>query len=159
MTDFNLTQEQLDSIIGCILNGGTIAQASGISDDTLEAVYALAHQLYTSRNYKDALKVFRLLCLYNSQEYKFWMGSGGCYQALGSYSEAVDAYQFAAIACQMKNPEPILYACRCMVKLGRKEDALAGIEALLMMGSPDNPKHAECHRKASQLRDLIKCKE
>lgn len=153
-----LTQEELQKLVNGILNGATIGQAVNVSKDTLENLYALAYNLYSSGNYKDGQVVFQALCLYDPNEYKFWMGLAGCRQALKLYRTAIDAYQMAAVATTLKNPEPFLYAARCLLELNMKEEAIAAIQALLTMGDAKDPKVAACHEKGKAILALLQKK-
>ena len=155
MSDILLSQEQLQKLVGCIMKGATVGQAVGISRETLESLYALGHGLYTSGNYHDAQVVFQALSIYDPNDYRFWMGLAGCRQALEQYQAAIDAYQMAAVATTLHNPEPFLFAARCLLKLGRKDDAVVAIQALLTLGSKDDPRVAVCHEKAKALLAIL----
>ena len=150
-----LSQEQLEKLVSGLMKGATVAQATGMKPDTLETLYALAHNLYTSGNFHDAQIVFQALCLYNTGDYRFWMGLAGCRQAQEQYQAAIDAYQMAAISTQLKNPEPFLFSARCLLKLGRKDDCIVAIRALLKLGNPNDPRHVQCHEKAQALLALL----
>ena len=57
----------------------------------------------------------------------------------------------------LKNPEPLLYAVRCLVKLNRREDAIAGLQALLTFGGDDkDPAQAACLKQAEALLEMLK---
>ena len=151
MSDIILTQEQLQKLVNGVMKGATAGPAVGISRDKLENLYALGNGLYTSGNFKDAHVIFQALCIYDSNDYRFWMGLAGSRQAMEDYEKAIDAYQMAAVATSLHNPEPFLYAARCLLKLGRKEDAIVAIEGLLTLGSKEDPRVVACHEKAKAL--------
>lgn len=155
MSNTPLSQEQLEKLFKALLNGATVAQAAGVSKDTLEGLYALAHGLYTSANYHDAQIVFQALSLYDATDYRFWMGLGACRQAQEQYEAAIDAYQMAAVASSLKNPDPIIYASKCLVKLGRKEDAIAGLKTAIKIGGESDPSHEAALKKAAALLKLL----
>ena len=155
----SLTLEQLQQLAIAVTNGVTVGEALNMSKDDLENLYALGYSLYTSANYKDAETVFQMLCVYTTKEYRFWMGLAGCRQALEKYQSAIDAYQMAALSASMNNPEPFFYAAKCLLKQNMKEEAIAVIQALFMMGDKSDPKVAKCHAKARALLDLLQKKE
>lgn len=155
MNDTMYSQETLQRLAAGLLSGRTVAQAAGISQKTLEGLYALAHGLYSSGNYADAQVMFQALSIYAPNEYRFWMGLAGCRQALEQYQAAVEAYQMAAVAAELKNPEPLLFAVHCLIKLGHKDEAVVGIETLLHMGSDDDPRNKAVHDRARALLQLI----
>ncbi len=156
MSETLLTQEQLQSLVKGVYDGATVAQLTGMDKDKLESLYALGHGLYTSGSYEDAVKVFQALAVYDSTDYRFWLGLGGCRQALGQFEAAVDAYQMAAVATQLDNPEPFLFAARCLIKLGKKDDAVTAIQTVLTLAKPEDARWATCRAKASALLALLK---
>lgn len=155
MSETFYSQETLQRLAEGLLSGRTVAQAAGISQKTLERLYALAHGLYSSGNYTDAQVMFQALSIYAPNEYRFWMGLAGCRQALEQYQAAIEAYQMAAVATSLKNPEPLLFAVNCLIKLGRKDEAKAGIETLLNIGSDDLPQNKAVHDRARALLTLL----
>ena len=136
--------------------GATVAQITGTSPETLEQLYALAHNLYGSQSFADAETLFRALCLYNPHEPKYWMGLGGSRQAQGRFEGASDAYQMAALTTGLSDPEPLFFAARCLLKMNKKAEAVEGLEGLLGIGDDANPRHADVHRRAESLLALLK---
>ena len=65
MTKHIVSQEVVDRIVAAVRKGATVAQITGTSPETLEQLYALAHNLYGSQSFADAETLFRALCLYN----------------------------------------------------------------------------------------------
>lgn len=151
-----MSQEQLQKLVAGVMQGATAAQAAGVSQETLESLYSLAHNAYNSGSFRDAQTVFQALTLYCPHEYRFWLGLAGSRQAQKQYEAAIDAYQMAAVAGLLKNPEPFLYASRCLLQLGRKDDAVVALSMMLSIGSDADPRNAECHSKAKALLNLLK---
>ena len=143
--------QSLDAVIERMLNGATIAEAAGIDGRDIEAGYALAHSLYSARNYPGAESVFRALCLHDHMDERFWMGLAGCRQAAGDTAGAIDAYAFAAYAGSLGDPVPVLHGGLCHLKLGAVDIAKGMFEAASAMGAPENAAHAEARKKAQRL--------
>ena len=61
----------------------------------------------------------------------------------------------AAVATSLSNPEPFLFVARCLMKMGRKSDAVIAIKALLKLGDAADPRHVQCHDKAKALLSLL----
>ena len=156
MTKYIVSQEVVDRIVAAVRKGATVAQITGTSPETLEQLYALAHNLYGSQSFADAETLFRALCLYNPHEPKYWMGLGGSRQALARFEGASDAYQMAALTTGLSDPEPLFFAARCLLKMNKKVEAVEGLEGLLGIGDKANPRHADVHRKAESLLALLK---
>ena len=83
------------------------------------------------------------------------MGLGGARQGLGHFSEASDAYQLAALASGLGDPEPLLYAAQCFLQMKKKDEAKAGLEAVLRTGDPSDARTAECRSRAAALLELL----
>jgi len=73
-----LTADQLAAMMEGLQKGLTLADVTSLTPEYVESLYALAYNLYTSSNHKDAEVVFQALCLYNHKDVRFWMGLGGC---------------------------------------------------------------------------------
>lgn len=157
MSELMLSQDDLVKLLDLLSKGASVAQLTGVSKETLEGLCGVARNLYVAGNYKDAQVVFQALSIYDANDMRFWMGLGGCRQALEEYERAAEAYQMAAVASNLKNPEPLLYAVRCLVKLNRREDAIAGLQALLTFGGDDkDPAQAACLKQAEALLEMLK---
>ena len=98
----------------------------------------------------------RMLCLYNHKDARFWMGFAGCRQAAGDLKGAIDAYSMAGTVQLLANPVPFLYAARCYIKLGDKENAIGALNGLLTLGDEKDPEHAKCHAQARELLSMLK---
>lgn len=156
MEKLMLSETELKTLLEAVMKGVPLAKAAGLSEDTLEGLYALARQLYASGNFKDAHTLFQALTLYDTRDYRFWMGLGGCRQALERYEEAVDAYQMASLATNLKNPEPLLYATKCLLRLNRKDEAVTALQGLLGVSDAENPDYAAVREKARSLLELLR---
>ena len=154
ITEFD--SKVFDSVADALAAGKTLAQATNLKQENLEGLYALAYNLYSSGNFKDAETVFRALCIYDHKDIRYWMGLGGCRQALGKYQEAIEAYSMGgSVAALLSNPEPFFYAAKCFLKLGDKENAIDTLRITVEIGDKDKPENAVCHTKARQLLELL----
>ena len=150
-----LTAEQLGIMREGIQKGLTLADVTSMKKEDIENLYALAYNLYTSGNHKDAEVVFQSLCLYNHKDVRFWMGLAGSRQANGNLKGAIDAYAMAGTVGLLKDPLPFLYAARCYVQLGDKENAIGALKGLMVLGDEANPVHMQCRDKAATLLALL----
>ena len=150
-----ISNEELTKIVEALSEGATIGDAFNVTKEQTEGLYALAYNLYTAGNFKDAGTVFQALCLYDHKDSKFWMGLGGCRQAQGDLKGAIDAYSMAGTVKLLEDPVPFLYAARCYIKLGDKENAIGAINGLLTLGDENKPEHAKCHEQARELLNML----
>ena len=154
MTMIEYNQEEIMKISNALQHGFTIAQITGITQKTLESLYAIAYQYYTVEDYENAQILFQALCTYKHNEEKFWLGLAGSRQALQNYKGAIDAYSMAGIASSLQNPLPFFYAAQCFIKMEDKENAIISLQALLTMGDDSNKAHTFCKEKAKEILHL-----
>lgn len=150
-----INDKNIEAITQALVNGAQISDICNIDPETLENLYTLAYNLYTAKNYQDASVVFHSLCLYNNLEKRFWMGLAGCLQALKQYGQATEAYSMAGVVTGLTDPEPFLFAARCLVRIGRREDAIKTLEGVLEIGDATNPVNARTHMAARALLELL----
>ncbi len=154
-----LSDNDIAAIITALNKGASIGDVCNVTDEQIEGLYALAYNLYTSGNFADAGTVFQALCLYRHKEDRFWLGLAGCRQAQGDLKGAIDAYAMAGTVDLLRNPVPFLFAAKCYIQLGDKENAVGALKGLLTLGDESNPEHASCHKKARALLTMLNASE
>jgi type III secretion system low calcium response chaperone LcrH/SycD len=153
-TTDNHTQQQVNALMDGLAQGLSLGEITGMNPEMIEGLYAFGHSLYSSNNYRDAETVFRTLCLYKHNEYRFWLGLAATLQGLEHYDKAAEAYGMAGYQSQLTNPEPFWFAAQCFLKLGKKEEAVGTLTAMATMGD-DKPEYAATHEKAKNLLALL----
>lgn len=151
-----LDEEAVQAVLSAIGDGFTPAEAAGIGQDQLEALYSLAYRLYSAGELTDAETAFRALCLYDYRDNRYWLGLGATLQALGKLTLAAEVYGMASLATNLSDPAPIFYAGLCQLKSGDLESADASFAAVVALAKPDDPKDKAVMAKASDLRQVIK---
>lgn len=101
----------------------------GITDEEMEALYALAYHHYQAGHRQEALQRFKLLVTLDPLEQRFWLGLGGAAQRLGHFSEAIGSYATAALL-NIHDPRPLLAAAECHLHLGQLHEAESALLAL-----------------------------
>ncbi|MBQ3683914.1 SycD/LcrH family type III secretion system chaperone [Succinimonas sp.] len=134
-----------------IEKGYTIADLMNISPERMEALYSLAYQNYVTKNYEDALKVFKVLVLYDQSEQKYTMGLAATEQDMGDYVKAANTYSLACLQSGLKDPEPMYFAAICLLKAGQKEDAVVALKSLETMGREGNTNDEKFKQKGLNL--------
>ncbi|RMC62479.1 SycD/LcrH family type III secretion system chaperone [Sinorhizobium meliloti] len=133
-----------------IIAGRTdLAAVIGITDDELEAVYALGHRFYSAGRYDEALSFFRFLCMHRYIDPRFWFGFGAASQMLGDSANAVRAYGLAALLDD-EDPQIPLRAAKCLIKLDEPAAALSALESVLELSS-GKPEHRAFAQQASLM--------
>jgi type III secretion system low calcium response chaperone LcrH/SycD len=123
---------KLEKMLKQILEEGILPKdALGLSDQTIEAIYAHAYRLYQSAKYKDAGYIFSLLQNLNPQDWRFYLGMGACLHRLGKYETASFMYQVAG-DIDVENPLPYYYCSDCRIKLGHFRKAAHLLKNVVM---------------------------
>ena len=133
-----------------------VALLAGITDEQLESLYALAYQNYAVKSYLDAKNIFRALCLYDHTQQRFYMGLAASQQGLGEYADAAQSYSFACFISGLKDPKPMYYAAICLLKSGKKDDAIAALESIEIMGRDENSEDRKFKQQALSLKNILK---
>jgi type III secretion system low calcium response chaperone LcrH/SycD len=136
------------------LEGATVKELKGISNDELEAVYSLAFNYYRTGKFDEAEKLFNFLALFDHLNPKFWIGVGAVRQVKKDYSGAVQAYGYASFL-DLSNPKPQLHAAECFLAMGDKRNAASSLEALDRFCPKDTEIGREYRAKAAELRKAV----
>ena len=152
---FEKIEVTLTEAAALLSKGNTISDLAGVSQEHMEALYALGYQFYNAQNYDDALNVFKALCVYDTTEGKYFMGMAGCLQELGQFKLAAESYGMACAVEGLVNPEPIYYAAICLLKCNEKDNAIAALESVSIMGREGNEHDAEYIEKCNTLLEVL----
>ena len=136
------------------LNGSTIKELKGITNQEMEAVYSLAYNYYRTGRFDEAEKLFNFLALFDHLNQKFWMGVGAVRQVKKDFSGAVKAYGYASFL-DISNPKPQLHAAECFLAMGDKRNAASSLEALDKFCPKDTDIGREYRAKAAELRKVV----
>ena len=152
--DEKVTMETIENAAKSFMEGATIKELKGLTNDEMEAVYSLAFNFYRTGKFDDAEKLFNFLALFDHLNAKYWMGVGAVRQVKKDYVNAVQAYGYASFL-DLKNPKPQLHAAECFLALGDKRNAASSLEALDMFCPKDTDVGREYRTKAAELRKLV----
>ena len=75
-------------------------------------------------------------------------------QGIEDKPEALEA-DMMRIGQGLGDPEPLLYAAQCFLQMKKKDEAKAGLEAVLRTGDPSDARTAECRSRAAALLELL----
>ena len=136
-----------------LVDNATLGELHGLEQKDMNAIYAMAYNLYNHGKYKDALEVFKFLSFYNHLEKKYFMGVGACRQMLKDFNGAVEAYGYAAML-DVEDPKVHLHAAECFLALQRFEDAGNALHSVLHVVE-ERPAHAPVRDRAATLLQLL----
>lgn len=130
LSDDERLEQLYDSMLQGIQEGATFKDMYGVSDETMEALYAQAYRFYTSGKLADAEKLFRFLCIYDFHNVEYALGLGAVLQLQKRYEKALDVYGMAYVISE-GNEAALFYAGQCHFLLRRRGNARRCFKLLL----------------------------
>lgn len=134
-------------------NSGTMQNIKGITDESMESLYAYGYNLYNTGKFDRAHKVFQFLSIHNPFEKKYWLALGGCRQMTKNYEGAVEAYAYASML-DTKDPTAIFHAADCMLRLNNRQGAEAALHTSIRFAG-DQPQYATIKENAQNVLNLM----
>jgi type III secretion system low calcium response chaperone LcrH/SycD len=125
-------QEQEMSLVNLtnhVLQGATFGDINGITAEKREAIYSIAYLQFNQRNYKEALKLFKLLVYLDHLDRRFVKGLGSCLQMLGMHEEAIKLLSLA-VFMEPEDPTASLQVAQCFLAQGKKDQGKEILERL-----------------------------
>jgi type III secretion system low calcium response chaperone LcrH/SycD len=119
-----------EQVAEAVLEGVTLKDLRGISDEQMDSLYAFAHEFYEQGRLDDAEKFFHFLCIYDFYNAQYWMSLAAVNQLKHNYQKAVDLYA-VAFAQGKHDYRPMLYTGQCQLALGRAGKAKLCFEYVL----------------------------
>ena len=129
--------------------GGTFKDLKNMNDDTMEAIYSVAFNLYQGGKFDEALKVFQFLCFYDHFNKKYYLGMGACQQMLKDYESAIEIFTYAAVL-DGDDPRAMMYIGDCHMGQGDKEKARQSYEMAIEWAG-ESAEYAEDKARAEAL--------
>ena len=120
--------------------GHTLGTALGITRESQEQLYLLAHRLYGQAKYSEAAHIFSLLTTANHLDRRFPLGGGACAHMQRRHNEAV-AYYGVAFMLDMTDPVAPIYMAENLLAQGEREKARQMLDYGLLQAQ-----HHERHR-------------
>lgn len=116
-------------ILEGLREGATVADLKGVSRDTLEGVYAIAHRYYENGQLDEAEAFFRFLCLYDFYNADYALGMGAVLHLKREYDKAIGMYAVAQ-TLDLTDDRPMFHVGQCHLALGRLDNARECFEAV-----------------------------
>lgn len=107
-----------------------------LSQDSLQALYAMGHEYYRNGKYEQAQQLFRFLTFSDTQDRRFWIALASSHYMLKEYPQAIEAYSISAIQ-DPSDPTPHWYAANCFLACGQKVKALEALDSALSTAKKD----------------------
>lgn len=98
------------------------AEALALSKDDLAGLYKNAYNAFQAEDYAQAENLFFTLFLMNFREYDFQIGLAAAYEAQEKFENALAMYSLAMFTSE-QNPDLLFRAGKCLLALGKKDEA------------------------------------
>jgi type III secretion system low calcium response chaperone LcrH/SycD len=109
-------KETLTMIFEALKRGVMPKKALGMSEETIEALYTQAYNLYNQGKYNDAAYIFIVLMMLDPTVPKHVLGCAACLHRMGKYEKAAQLYILCS-TLDAPNPLPYFHAADCYIKL------------------------------------------
>lgn len=128
-------------------------QVLKFSDQTMEAIYGQAYNLYNQGKYKDASYIFRLLMMLDYLNSKYSLGLAACLHRMKDYKQAANVY----LMCGMldpKNPIPHYHAADCYIQLNAPLLAVFALD-MCINAAKDQPQYDTIKQRAELMKEAL----
>ncbi len=122
------SQDKVDDMLADYFSrGGTFKELKNLSEESMEAIYSVAFNLYQGGRYEESKKVFQFLCFYDHYNKKYFLGLGACQMMEQDFETAVELFSFAS-ALDTDDPRAMLYIGDCHMAMGKPAAAKVAYE-------------------------------
>ena len=142
-----------DHAVAALKGELVLKDAHGLTDSSMEAVYAVAYNEFQANRFEEAHRLFVFLTMFDHLNYKYWMALGACRFGAKSYGAAAAAYGMAGMI-EDADPVPPLRAADCYLADGDVDTATEALEFGVKLCG-DNPKHASDRKRAEAILEMI----
>lgn len=153
-TQEKLNKEVLSAVEDILKYNVTLQQIKGITDKEMDAIYTAGYSYYNHGKYDNAAKIFSLLCQYNQNDKRYWLGLGAARQMMKRYAEALDAYSFGTMH-DIEDPRFAFYGAECCIQLKQFEVAEDALEAVLTI-TKTSKGYENIRKRAETLMQTVK---
>ncbi|HHM8495586.1 TPA: SycD/LcrH family type III secretion system chaperone PcrH [Pseudomonas aeruginosa] len=145
--------DQQQALEAFLRDGGTLAMLRGLSEDTLEQLYALGFNQYQAGKWDDAQKIFQALCMLDHYDARYFLGLGACRQSLGLYEQALQSYSYGALM-DINEPRFPFHAAECYLQLGDLDGAESGFYSARALAAAQ-PAHEALAARAGAMLEAV----
>ena len=147
-------EDALKAIMEQVLKKGIMPKtALKIGDDTMEAIYTQAYNLYNQGKYKESSYIFRLLMMLDFTTSKYILGLAACLHRMKEYQNAAHLYILCS-ALDPTNPMPHYHSADCYLQLNALDLAIFALD-MAIKAAADQPQYSTIKERAILLKSGI----
>ncbi|MCB1112444.1 MAG: SycD/LcrH family type III secretion system chaperone [Chlamydiales bacterium] len=115
-----------------------VSAIAELSQESKDALYAVAYSHYQSGKYKEAVVFFQLLTGVDTLNASYWKGLAATFQMMKDFERAVEAYSIVAIFDEKEvDPMPHYHAAQCLHSLGQLERGMQALKSANAVAKKD----------------------
>ena len=146
-----LPREEVEVMYEQAKKGTSVAEMFNIPQQSLEAGYALACNLYAAGKTHDAETMYRSLCQYESTTPRNWIGLGCCLEKRAEYAEAVFCFARAAELGYPLSAKPLYLLAQCCCSIQDTDSARKILDIAVSTGETSNAEQMRYRKMAGEL--------
>lgn len=123
----DINEEKVAEAVQFFLDGGTIGDMAGMTDEDYEAVYAIAYNFMGASKYDKAAELLKFLVLNDPTKPRWYYALGVAEQSRGDFDAALYGYSMAAVL-DVEDPLPHLQGGYCLMALGKYREAVEALD-------------------------------
>ncbi|MDR1528112.1 MAG: tetratricopeptide repeat protein [Puniceicoccales bacterium] len=147
-------QKELQDAAMQIVSGEfDIKEYYGISNEGLDAIYTVGHEMYKHKQYEEAKGVFTILCTLEPTSIKYLSACGSTYFMLEDYLNASQFFRLALINGDY-TPKTLLRLAECTIKLELLELTERYLRELIRIAAEEkfkNDKESQAYEARAQM--------
>lgn len=142
-----------DHAVSALKGELVLKDAHGLTDSSMEAVYAVAYNEFQANRFDEAHRLFVFLTMFDHLNYKYWMALGACRFGAKDYGAAGAAYGMAGMI-EDDDPVPPLRAADCYLADGDVDTAIEALNHGIKLCG-DSEEQAAGRKRAEAILGMI----
>ena len=148
------TKDSIAALLSGAADKGIMPKhALQLGDDTMEAIYGQAYNLYNLGRYKEASYIFRMLMLLDYMTSKYVLGLAACLHRMKDYKNAANVYLLCG-TIDPTNPLPHYHAADCYIQLDVPEMATFSL-GMAIASAGDQPQYAVVKERSTLMKETL----
>ena len=149
-----VTQSAMGDVLSWMAQGGTFKDMKHLSQHQLGVIYKMAYSRFNSGQYREAVTIFRHLCLMDHTRSLYFLGLGMSFFELSRFDLAIAALEHGK-KLDKGDPRASLMMGKCFKEVGQTELAIQALSESLLRAKKDNRWSKE-HQQAEYLLSLMR---
>lgn len=134
---------------------GTLKDAFGFNAEAMEAFYYMGHGLFKQGNYPAARKVFKMLCMLDPVEGRYYHALASTQHQQKDYLAAIKSYMTSYAYSAVEDPAIHFHCADCYIKMDDSLSAIISLGSCVSSCDDRSEKHRLMKMRAASLREAL----